>query len=57
MRKPTDFKASMLLLGSVAAIVILFLFMTSCTSTSPCPTYSGAGKGNVKLVHFTRKNM
>lgn len=47
MKKPKDFKASMLLLGSVIVIIIVSMFLSSCSSYT-CPTYAGINKAKAK---------
>lgn len=57
MKKPRDFRASVLLIMSVLLAIAIFMICSSCASTYQCPAYSGVKKGNTKLVTFTRKSL
>lgn len=56
MEKRNSLKASLLFLGSVAAMIIL-LVMNSCTVRT-CPTYAGVKKAKIhySTVHKNKKH-
>lgn len=47
MKKPKDFKTSILLLGSVIAVIVCSILLSSCSSYT-CPTYAGINKAKAK---------
>jgi len=48
MKKPKDFKASIILLIGVIIVVLTSSMLFSCSGVYKCPTYSGTNKEKYK---------